>query len=375
MSAKLNGEQTVMFTNPPIILGCGSVVGEKEGQGPYGKCFDEICMDPMVGGESWEEAESNLISRACNHAIANSGVKKDDLNFAVGGDLLGQIMATTFGISKLDVPFLGLYGACSTMGESLLVAGMLVDGGYSDVSLAVTSSHFAGAEKQFRFPLGYGAQRPMAATWTVTGSGAVILGSEDYFNRNRADFGKNCGTVDGSSGGTVKGSSGGGNSPERELKVKIKGYTMGKIVDYGVMDSMNMGAAMAPAAADTLLAHFKDTGRRPEDYDLVVTGDLGKVGSDILKEFMKAKGYNLSQNHFDCGVQMYDDEEQDTHSGGSGCGCSATILCGYLSKELKAGRLKKILFMPTGALLSPVSFHEGKSIPSIAHAVVLESGE
>ena len=345
MSAKLVGEQTVRFTNPPIILGAGSVVGKMEGQGPYGACFDEICMDPMVGGKTWEEGESNLISKACDYAIANSGVKKNELNFAVGGDLLGQIIATTFGVSKLDIPFLGLYGACSTMGESLMVAGMLIDGEYGDLSLAVTSSHFAGAEKQFRFPLGYGAQRPQAATWTVTGSGAVILAGSKY----------------------AKETSG------QEYVVKIKGYTMGKIVDYGVMDSNNMGAAMAPAAADTLLAHFRDTGLKPSDYDLIVTGDLGKVGSDILKDFMRAGGYDISKNHFDCGVHMFNDEEQDTHSGGSGCGCAATLLCGYLLKELGLGRLRKIFFMPTGALLSPVSFHEGKSVPGIAHGVILES--
>lgn len=340
-------------------MGCGSVVGEKEGQGPYGQCFDEICMDPMVGGKTWEEGESNLISKACSYAIANAGVKKDDLNFAVGGDLLGQIIATTFGVSKLDVPFLGLYGACSTMGESMAVAGMLVDGGYSDLALAVTSSHFAGAEKQFRFPLGYGAQRPMASTWTVTGSGAVILASEEYIRQNPK---KNSGSMKK------------GNNAAEELPVKIKGFTTGKIIDYGVMDSNNMGAVMAPAAADTLFAHFRDTGTKPEDYDLIVTGDLGKVGADILKDFLKAKGYDLTKNHFDCGVQMFQDSSQDTHSGGSGCGCSATLFCGYLSEELKKGRLRKILFMPTGALLSPVSFHEGKSVPGIAHAIIIESG-
>lgn len=353
MSKKLKGEQTVLFENPPIIIGCGSVVGEKEGKGPYGQCFDEICMDPMVGGTSWEEGESNLISKSCSHAIANSGIKKDDLDFAVGGDLLGQLIATTFGVSKLNAPFLGLYGACSTMGESLAVGGMLIESGYADLTLAVTSSHFAGAEKQFRFPLGYGAQRPMASTWTVTGSGAVILASSDY--------------VAGSQNGSSQSSS------QSNLTVKIKGFTTGKIIDYGVMDSMNMGAAMAPAAADTLLAHFKDLGKTPDDYDLIVTGDLGKVGSDILKEFMQTKGYDLSKNHFDCGVEMFDNSQQDTHSGGSGCGCSATIFCGHLVPELKKGKLRKILFMPTGALLSPVSFHEGKSIPSIAHAIIIES--
>lgn len=370
MSKKLIGEQTVVFSNSPIILGCGSVVGEKEGNGPYGQCFDEICMDPMIGGSTWEEGESNLISKACSHAIANSGIKKDELNFSVGGDLLGQIIATTFGVSKLNAPFLGLYGACSTMGESLAVAGMLVEGGYADLTLAVTSSHFAGAEKQFRFPLGYGAQRPMAATWTVTGSGAVILASSDYVNKSKnRTVSQNQSRNENQSGNNAASQSQNGSR-----KVMIKGFTAGKIVDYGVMDSMNMGAAMAPAAADTLFAHFRNTGKTPQDYDLIVTGDLGKVGSDILKDFMKTKGYDLSGNHFDCGVEMFD-KEQDTHSGGSGCGCSATILCGHLIKELKKGSLKKILFMPTGALLSPVSFHEGKSIPGIAHAVIIESEE
>jgi stage V sporulation protein AD len=351
MVAGLVGKQTVIFKNKVRIIGRGSVVGKKEGEGPFGKCFNEFIKDPMIGGKTWEEGESNLISKAADYAILDSGIKRSELNFAVGGDLLGQLMATTFGVSKLDTPFFGIYGACSTMGEALAISSLIIDSGNADTALAVTSSHFAGAEKQFRFPLGYGAQRPKAATWTVTGSGAVILSGENV--KKRFD---DC-----------------GNTGKAKKKLLIKGFTAGKIVNFGVMDSSNMGAAMAPAAADTLNAHFKDTGRGPKDYDLIVTGDLGAVGAEILQDFLRQKGYEICDRYFDCGLKIFDNGRQDTHSGGSGCGCSASMLCGYLLKELEEGRLRRILFMPTGALLSPVSFHEGKPIPGIAHAIIIES--
>ncbi len=346
MSYKLKGKQSFVFENEVFVLGSGSVVGKKEGEGPYGDIFDEVCCDPMIGGKTWEEGESNLIAKACGHAADDAGVGKEDIKILVGGDLLGQIMATTFGVAKMQIPLLGIYGACSTMGESLAVAGMLIEGGYADMAMSVTSSHFAGAEKQFRFPLGYGAQRPKAATWTVTGSGAVVLCSAESYEQHAVKQGRD---------------------------VCIKGFTTGKIVDYGIMDSMNMGAAMMPAAMDTLVNHFNDLNRTPDYYDLIVTGDLGKAGSAMLKDFMREQGYDISGRHMDCGESIYDANAQDTHSGGSGCGCSAVMLCSYFIREMKKGSFNRILFMPTGALLSPVSFHEGRSVPGIAHAVVIEA--
>ena len=235
---------------------------------------------------------------------------------------------------QLQIPMFGLYGACSTAGESLSLAAMTVAAGYADHCLAVTSSHFASAEKQFRYPLEYASQRPLSTTWTVTGSGAFIVGKQ----------------------GTVK----------------ITGITTGKMMDYGIKDSMNMGAAMAPAAADTIAQHFQDFQRTPEDYELIVTGDLGLIGRELLLDLLKQKGYDLTEKHFDCGIAIFDDIKQDTHSGGSGCGCSAVTLAGYLLPKLESGELKRILFLPTGALLSTVSFNEGQSIPGICHGVVLE---
>jgi stage V sporulation protein AD len=251
------------------------------------------------------------------------------------GDLLGQLIATTFGLMDFNIPMFGLYGACSTIGEALSLGAMTVHGGYADTVLAIASSHFGGAEKQFRFPLEYGNQRPMSSTWTVTGCGAFVL-SKEYGD------------------------------------VQISGITTGKVVDYGVKDSLNMGACMAPAAADIIYQHMKDFNRNPSDYDKIVTGDLGKVGKEILCKLLKDQGYDISKVHMDCGMEIYDDAEQDTHSGGSGCGCSAVTLAGKLMNEIKQGKLKRILFIPTGALLSTVSFNEGQSVPGIAHAVVIE---
>lgn len=352
---KQMGKQSIVFKSRPVILSAASVVGKKEGEGPLGGFFDEVEQDPMFGGKSWEDAESRMMRRAAECAIGKAGMVKDDIRFLVGGDLLGQLIATSFGIESLEIPTLGVYGACSTMGESLLVAASLADSGYADRVMAITSSHFAGAEKQFRFPLGYGNQRPQAATWTVTGSGAVIVGSAMCHSAgaNRVEKGV--------------------QNEVQNKRVYIAGATIGKIVDFGVKDSMNMGACMAPAAADTIVRHLLDFGVQPEHYDKIITGDLGYVGKDILVDLVLQKGYDIGGNHMDCGIEIFDRETQDTHSGGSGCGCSAVTLAAYILRNMYAGKWKRVLFVPTGALLSTVSFNEGNSVPGIAHAVVLET--
>ena len=330
----IQGKQSISFEKPPYILNYASIVGQKEGEGPLGKYFDKIEKDPMLGTDSWEKAESELQKRAALMALSKAGLTPKDIRYLFSGDLLGQLIASSFGMLDFQIPMFGLYGACSTAGESISLAAMTVAAGYADHCLAVTSSHFASAEKQFRYPLEYATQRPLSTTWTVTGSGAFIV--------------------------------------SKRGAVKITGVTTGKMVDYGVKDSMNMGAAMAPAAADTIYQHFQDFRRTPEDYDLIVTGDLGVVGRELLLDLLKQKGYDLTRKHFDCGIAIFDDIKQDTHSGGSGCGCSAVTLAAYLLPKLERGELKRILFLPTGALLSTVSFNEGQSIPGICHGVVLE---
>ncbi len=358
------GKQSIVFKSRPVVLAASSVVGKKEGEGPLGGFFDVVEQDPMFGGKSWEDAESRMMKRAAEVAIEKAGMVKDDIRFLVGGDLLGQLIATSFGIESLEIPTLGVYGACSTMGESLLVAAGMADAGFADRIMAITSSHFAGAEKQFRFPLGYGNQRPQAATWTVTGSGAVILGSSMYHGKRLQEE-------------TVPEAGVSGEAEKRNASLKaevhVTGATIGKIVDFGLKDSMNMGACMAPAAADTIVRNLLDFGVEPTYYDRIITGDLGYVGKEILIDLAKQKGYDLSQNHSDCGIEIYDRATQDTHSGGSGCGCSAVTLAAYILRNLRSGRWRRVLFVPTGALLSTVSFNEGQSVPGIAHAVMLEA--
>lgn len=343
VQSKMAGKQSVLFRNPPYIISAASIAGKKEGEGPLGAHFDVIQKDPMLGKESWEEAESELIRQTANKVLEKAGLKSKDIRYLVGGDLLGQLIATSFGIAELEIPTFGLYGACSTMGEAMSVGALLVDGGYADKILALTSSHFAGAEKQFRMPLDYGNQRPYSATWTVTGSGAVIISDSDS------------------------------NHKTSEASVVIKGITTGKIVDYGLKDSMNMGAAMAPAAFDTIKQNFEDLGVTPDHYDKIITGDLGYVGKNILIDMLKEKNYDISSNHMDCGVEIFDKDSQDTHAGGSGCGCSALVFTGYILKQLRLKVWKRILFIPTGALLSQVSFNEGKTVPGIAHAIIVEA--
>ncbi len=342
MNITMCGKQSVRFERAPVITTRASVVGKKEGDGPLGKLFDEVYEDPMLGKNTWEEAESALQEKVVGLLLDKAKYKSEDIRFILSGDLLGQLIASSFGVSGYDIPLIGLYGACSTMGEAIGMGAMLVAGGAAEKVISMTSSHFASAEKQFRFPLEYGNQRPLSATWTVTGSGGVII--ERGIGNNAAYAGKVC----------------------------IKAVTIGKIVDYGVKDSFNMGACMAPACADLIYNNFKDLGVGTEYYDKVFTGDLGYVGKRILIDLLKEKGLDISNIHSDCGMIIYDQETQDTHAGGSGCGCAATTLCAYILRLMEEGELNRVLFVPTGALLSTVSFNEGRSIPGIAHGVVLE---
>lgn len=358
---------------PVYILSSASVVGPKEGEGPLGELFDLVGEDDLFGCNTWEEAESNLQKDAVFMALGKAGLKPWDISCIFAGDLLGQSIATSFGISSYEIPLLGLYGACSTCGESLLLGTVMIAGGFADKVLCVTSSHFASAEKEFRFPLEYGNQRPLSAHWTVTGSGAFVLSRESTIKR----------LVSAATGKSVpmdeKVTCVSENDTQKDTQSDIyaracvTGITTGKIVDFGLKDSMNMGACMAPASASTLEQHFIDFGSQPKDYDKIITGDLGRVGQAVLIELLKDRGYDISKVHMDCGIEIYDEKEQDPHAGGSGCGCSAVTLSAYILKQLEEGIWKKVLFMPTGALLSKTSFNEGKSVPGIAHAVVLET--
>lgn len=330
------GKQSISLEYPVYIEGCASIVGKKEGEGPLGAHFDKIEEDEKLGKETWEEAESFLQQETAELAIQKAGLQKEDIRMIFAGDLLAQSIASSFGIGELDRPLYGLFGACSTMGESLALSAMAVAGGYGEHVLAVTSSHFATAEKEFRFPLGYGNQRPLSASWTVTGSGACVVGTEK---------------------GTVK----------------IAGITTGKVTDFGLKDSQNMGACMAPAACSTITQHLRDFGRKPEEYDRIITGDLGYVGQQILLDLMEQQGYRIGNRHEDCGILIFDRETQDTHSGGSGCGCAASVLSAYIIPKIACGEWKRVLFVPTGALMSKVSFYEGSSVPGIAQAVVMET--
>lgn len=331
------GKASLQFERPVYITGTASIAGKKEGEGPLGHGIDVVEQDPMFGTENWEQAESAMQKQAADLALEKGDIHRRDIRYLFAGDLLGQLIATSFGTVDLEIPLFGLYGACSTMGEALSLGAMCIDAGHADRVLAVASSHFATAEKQFRFPLGYGNQRPYCSTWTVTGCGAVVL-----------------------------------SAAGEKQDVHITGITTGKMVDLGAKDSMNMGAAMAPAAWNTIMQNFEDFGVDEGWYDKIITGDLGEVGQKILLDFMKNEGHDLTDKHMDCGLEIYDKETQDTHAGGSGCGCAAVTLCAHILPRLLEGTWKRVLFLPTGALLSTVSYNEGQSIPGIAHAVILE---
>lgn len=331
----MKGTQSIAFSESPYLVSAGSVAGKKEGEGPLGKYFDIASEDDLFGEKTWELAEGTMQKLACKLALKNAGVQPEEVRYLFGGDLLRQGIATSMGAEELQIPVFGLFGACSTSGEALALAAMTVAAGYGDLVLAATSSHFGSAEKEFRFPLGYANQRPLSSTWTVTGSGAFLVG-------------------------------------KKKSRVRISGVTIGKIVDYGLKDSQNMGACMAPAAADTILTNLKDFGRSPTSYDRIITGDLGYIGQSILLDFMSKNGHQMRDRHLDCGMKIFDQEKQDTHAGGSGCGCAAVTLSAYILPKIQKGEWKRVLFVPTGALMSTVSYNEGASVPGIAHGIVLE---
>ena len=335
MNEKRTGQRTIALGTPPSVLAFANIGGKFEAQGPLSGYFDELSQDSFFGEKTWEKAESAMQKKVVQRALNQARLKPKDIQYILAGDLLNQCIGSSFGLRELGIPFYGLYGACSTMGESLSLAAMLIDGGFAERTAAVTSSHFCTAERQYRMPVPYGNQRTPTAQWTATASGCVILGDE-------------------------------GTGP------RITAVTCGKIVDKGISDVNNMGAAMAPAAYDTLAAHFQATGTGPQDYDLVLTGDLGVLGHQIVTEFFQQDGVDMSKNYQDCGMLLYDIQKQDMHAGASGCGCAASVLCGYLLRQMEANHLKKILFAPTGALLSPTSSFQGESIPSICHALTIE---
>ena len=330
------GRQSVRFNFPPSVLSYASIVGKKEGEGPLAPYFDQVHEDTKFGQETWEKAESQMQTLALQTALKKGCISPANVDMLFAGDLLNQCIGTSFAARGTDIPFYGLYGACSTMAESLSLAAMAVEGGFANHAAAMTSSHFASAERQYRLPLEYGGQRTPTAQWTVTGSGAIILGAYDQ-------------------------------------PPYIRGITTGKIVDLKITDANNMGAAMAPAFVDTVVAHFKDTGLKPSDYDLIVSGDLGSVGKELALDLLKREGYNIPNLVDDCGTMIFDLRKQDVHAGGSGCGCSAVVLCGYLLEKLRTKKYRNILFCGTGALLSPVSTQQGESIPAVCHAVAISS--
>lgn len=327
---KRMGEGTLVFENMPAVAGYASVVGKKESEGPLGQLFDKVIYDSRGGVETYEAAESALQREAVLRAMEKCGLRASDCDCVFAGDLLNQCAASSFGLSGFGIPYLGQYGACSTMAQSLMMAAVFVESGAAENAVAATSSHFCSAERQYRFPLEYGSVRTPTAQWTVTGAGSCVINN---------------------SGKTAK----------------IASAAVGKITDMQITDANNMGAAMAPAAADTLLRFFRDTKSSPNDYDMIFTGDLGLVGSRILCDLLLQKGYDIRGNHNDCGLMIFDRETQDVHAGGSGCGCCASVLCSKILGEMERGTLKNILFVATGALLSTTTAQQGKTIPSIAH--------
>lgn len=335
MNLKRVGNQTVVFANPPVIRSSYSVVGPMEGQGPLGKTFNKIWQDNINNNKSWETAESKMLEEALQGAIKQSELKHDDIDYMLAGDLLNQIISSNFAARNMGLPFIGLYGACSTMALSMAVGSMLIDGQFARHVLVGVSSHHDTAERQYRLPTEQGGQRAMSAQWTVTGAGSLVLSHS-------------------------------GAGP------RITAATLGRVIDYGEKDVNNMGAAMAPAVADTLLNHMHDLKRQPGDYDLIASGDLGNVGLSLAKEVLNISGIPMGNQFKDCGVLIYD-PSQDVHAGASGCGCSAVVFAGDIMKKLKTGEYKRVLLVGSGALHSPTSSLQGESIPGVGHAVVIEA--
>ena len=369
MNRIIKGKQSLLFENAPYIVSAASVTGSKEAAGPLGKLFDMTNEDDLFGAQTWEEAESTMQKEACVLALGKAHVKADEIRYLFGGDLLRQGIATSMGVEALQIPMFGLYGACSTSGEALALAGMSAAAGYGKYMLAVTSSHFGSAEKEFRFPLGYANQRPLSAHWTVTGSGAFLVRAADAAAPDAPTANIPAADLPETSAAPPAEDD---ISTTHVSHVRIAGVTVGKIVDYGLKDSQNMGACMAPAAMDTIVQNFEDFGRSEQDYDRIITGDLGYVGQSILFDLVRGKGYDIRKKHLDCGMTIYDQETQDTHAGGSGCGCAAVTLASFIIPKIEKGEWKRVLFVPTGALMSTVSFNEGASVPGIAHGIVLE---
>ncbi|NLX63248.1 MAG: stage V sporulation protein AD [Clostridiaceae bacterium] len=334
--AKRLGSQTIVLDKQPVILSGAGIVGKKEGDGPLARYFDDVVDDEYVGEKTFEAAESRILRDTYIKALEKSGKSAKDINIILSGDLLNQCTAASYAFRDVDIPYLGLFGACSTMSESLAIAAMLIDSGSVDYAVCAASSHFCSAERQFRYPLEFGSQRTPTAQWTVTGAGAVILGKE-------------------------------GQGP------RITCITPGKIIDEGIKDANNMGAAMAPAAFDTIRSHLIDTGRNVDDFDMILTGDLGKFGSTMLRDLLKRNNIDLKDKHKDCGLLIFDIEKQGVDCGGSGCGCSAVVLSTYILNLFMQGTIKRLLFVATGALLSPTRIQQGETIPGIAHAVLIEA--
>ena len=331
------GRQSFVLDEPPVITAWASIAGKKEVEGPLSHTFDIKCRDTYFGQSTWEQAEKHMQQLILKKLISKAGLSASDIGLVFSGDLLNQCIGSSFSLRNTNIPHLGLYGACSTMAESLLMASMAVGGQFSDRVVAMTSSHFASSERQYRFPLGYGGQRTPTSQWTVTGSGAALV----------------CAS---------------GNGP------KITGCTIGTVTDLGIKDANNMGAAMAPSAFQTIRAHMEDLKSDPNEFDLIVTGDLGQTGKELLMELADKDGLSLGGKITDCGTLIFDNTTQDVHSGGSGCGCSAITLCGYLLEQLNGGKLKKILFCGTGALLSPTSTQQGLTSPGVCHAICITGG-
>lgn len=330
------GNYTIKLENSPSVLGFAAVASKKEGEGPLAEYIDILCQDSTFGEKTWEKSESRMQKDAVNKALSKCSMSAKQIDYLFAGDLLNQCIGSNYGLRDLGVPYMGLYGACSTMAESLSLAAFFVETGLGRNCLAVTSSHFCSAERQFRFPLEYGGQRTPTSQWTVTGSGSCVVG-------------------------------------ESSMPPYIRAVTIGTIEDMGIQDISNMGAAMAPAAAVTLSRFFADTQTNADNYDLILTGDLGQIGSELLYKLMDNESYDIRDKHNDCGLMIYDRATQDVHAGGSGCGCSATVLCSYVMQKLRAGNLREVLFIATGALMSTTSIQQGESIPSVAHLVYLSS--
>ena len=329
------GKQTIKFDYPPSILSTACIVGPKEAEGPLAKYFDQCLDDEFWGEKTWEKAESKIIKETVNTVIYKSKLPSSNIDYCFAGDLLNQCISSSFGLRDLNIPFIGIFGACSTFVEGLIMSSIFVEGSAANNCLCAASSHFCSAEKQFRFPLELGNQRPPSSQWTVTGAGSAIISKT-------------------------------GIGPF------ITNATIGKIVDMGIKDANNMGAAMAPAALDTLITHLKDTDRKPSYYDAIITGDLGHVGKEVMIELASKQGFNIKSNYNDCGVLIFDKDTQDTHSGGSGCACCGSVFSGYLFEQLKTKKIKKLLLIATGALTNATSAQQGESIPGIAHAVSIE---